>query len=126
MIECEITKYQPGTGTRHILIHGIIKDETDARRLCCDVGSLFLVWEGVGAYEFSKGTMPGYLAEKFKIENFMLDAIALTQFVRSRLGIPMMAGAQVNDTIWEICPECTMPIYKKKKDSKCLCKEYGT
>ena len=125
MIECETVIYQPGTGTRHMLIYGIIKDQEDARRLCCNVESIFLVWENVGAYEFSAGTVPGYLAEKFKIKGYMLDAIALTQFVTAKLGVPLMTGLHVSDTEWKICERCTLPFIINNEESECMCKKYG-
>lgn len=123
MIDCKVTLYQPGTETRYLLVHGLVDDPEDARTIGCQVGSLFLAWEGHGAYYFSEGTVPTYLAEKFRIQNFMLDAIALVQFVRTRLGIPLMLGPHVHDTMWCICPICKLPYQHKNAESRCYC--YG-
>lgn len=121
MIQCKTVDYQPGTVTRYILIYGFVTEPEDAMRLNCSVGSLYLSWMGHGTYTFSESTVPGYLAEKFGIQQYMLDAIALTQFVMSRLNEPMMTGIHVSDTDWNVCSRCTLPYLVRNENSKCYC-----
>jgi hypothetical protein len=122
MIQCETADYQPGTGTRYILIHGIVTDVDDAMRLSCSIGDMFLAYDGHGSYTFNENVVPEYVAEKFKIECFMLDAIALTQFIKTKLKKPMLVMWE--GTEWTICHQCGLPFYKKNETSQCFCVRY--
>lgn len=117
MIKCEVIIYQPGTGTKYTLVVGIIDELEDMRKLSSGSGSLFLAWESHGAYEFNDGVVPGYLAEKFNIQQFMYDAIALTELVKHKLGVP-------TDPNWPVCKHCDLPYHKKGMRTQCICQEY--
>lgn len=119
MIHCEVTDYQPGTGTRYLLIHGIVPLH-EARRLGCDEGALFLAWEGHGAWPFGPGVTADYVAEKFRIQQYMLDAEALAQFVRAKLEVPLQITV-CEPGSWTICPGCGLPEYEAAKRYGCGC-----
>lgn len=119
MFQVELIEYQPGTGTRYLLICGIVTDPMDAMRLGCGVGDMFVSYHGRGSYTFNDGVVPNYLAEKFRIEHFMLDVIALTQFVRVKMGKPLLENYE--GTKWKVCDKCKQPVYLKNKDSECYC-----
>lgn len=117
MIKCEVIIYQPGTGTKYTLVVGRVNDLTDQQKLSCGNGSLFLSWEGHGAYEFHEGTVPEYLAEKLNIQQFMYDAIALTELVMHKLGLPTSED-------WPVCEHCKLPYHKKGMRTECICQKY--
>lgn len=120
-IKCEVADYQPGTGTRYILIHGIVGEE-DAAKIGCSAGALFLGYKDHGSYVFTEGAVPSYVAEKLGIESFMLDAIAIVQFIRAKFGKPLIednfGGVRVE---WSICEKCGLPQISPRK---CICRSW--
>jgi hypothetical protein len=123
MIECEVTIYQPGTVTKYILIHGKVGKE-DAEKLHCEEGDLFLAYDSHGAYTFTSNVTPGYVAEKLHIERYMLDAWAIAQFIRAKLGADLIeTGEEGKD--WSLCSMCGNPEYQQWKQGHgygCYCK----
>ena len=102
MIEMHVYDYQPGTGTRHLLLCGLVATEKDVNALCCQKDGVLLVWVGKGAYPFTEGVTEGYLAEKFGLQDYMVDARALKNFVLHQLNKPM-------DEDYKACPVCNVP-----------------
>ncbi|RLI55212.1 MAG: hypothetical protein DRP09_10380 [Candidatus Thorarchaeota archaeon] len=113
MIECHVTDFQPGTGTRYLLIHGIVPPE-DARKIGCDSWSLYLNWHGQGSGVFTESTHPNYVAEKLKLDHYMLDAEAITQFIKHELEVDHL----ITGEDWSLCKNCGLPEYK----NRCNCK----
>ena len=128
MIECELTDYQPGTGTRYLLIHGAMP-EKEARKLGCHEGALFIGYQGHGAHTFTSGATPGYVAEKLKIERYMLDAIAIAQFIRVKLGQPLIEDnercEEYSEMRWVVCKRCKLPVMITLGHKECYCPKEG-
>lgn len=108
MIKMYAYDYQPGTGTRYLLLAGKVEDERDAEIIGCRVGSLYVVWEGHGAHSLGEGVVHLYVMEKFRLKEFPYDAMAITQFARKLLHVPQQPDPERG--FWGTCKICECPI----------------
>lgn len=114
MLQMRAMDWQPGTGTRYLVLVGKVDDPKDAHLMGCDVGAIYLVWEGMGAYSFIDGVTTGYLAEKLKIQEHMVDARALKNLVLFFL-------EQSLEDNFAVCNVCKLPYLTTNRYKKCYC-----
>ena len=115
MFKVRAIDYQPGTGTRYLLVIGKVTSKKDARELCCRVGDIFIAWEGMGAFTFHAGVRAGYLKQKLKL-NYEYDAEALVQLIWNELSIDTTRD-------WPVCDKCGLPYHNKGLSEKCYCQK---